>query len=367
MVSKVAIIGAGWYGCHLGSSLKTLGFDVTVFEQHARPLHEASGNNQFRLHLGFHYPRHHGTRVQSRDGFMRFMERYPYLSRDIPENIYAVPRAESLIDFSTYRLIMTSTGIDFRETSETSVPIREIAGLMHTGERVLLIEQSRRYFQEVLGTSLVLNHRVRSIENEVECVRVEGEAYDLLIDASWGQQLGMPMPFYYEPTILLYYETDQPFPAVTFVDGPLCSVYPTEDPSIYTLSSVPHTPLGRFTVAAEAKRVRDSISSNTVNAKIAAMEEQVSRYLPTFKESFRFVGPQLAIKTKPVGNFDDRSCSVFRRGRVFHVMSGKIDTIFFAMERILSFIESSQSRGFATLASPLRSDIVSRSLMTHDQ
>ena len=97
------------------------------------------------------------------------------------------------------------------------------------------------------------------------------------------------------------------------------------------------------------------------------MEEQVSRYLPTFKESFRFVGPQLAIKTKPVGNFDDRSCSVFRRGRVFHVMSGKIDTIFFAMERILSFIESSQSRGFTALASPLRSDIVSRSLMTHDQ
>jgi L-2-hydroxyglutarate oxidase LhgO len=85
MVSKVAIIGAGWYGCHIGSSLKTLGFDVTVFEQHARPLHEASGNNQFRLHLGFHYPRHHGTRVQSRDGFMRFMERYPYLSREVTE------------------------------------------------------------------------------------------------------------------------------------------------------------------------------------------------------------------------------------------------------------------------------------------
>lgn len=367
MVSKVAIIGAGWYGCHLGSSLKTLGFDVTVFEQHARPLHEASGNNQFRLHLGFHYPRHHGTRVQSRDGFMRFMERYPYLSRDVPENIYAVPRNESLIDFATYRLIMTSTGIEFRETSDTSVPIREIAGLIHTSERVLLIEQSRRYFQQQLGSSLVLKHRVTAIENDVECVRVDGEAFDLLIDASWGQHLGMPMPFYYEPTILLYYETDQPFPAVTFVDGPLCSVYPTEDPSIYTLSSVPHTPLGRFTVGHEARAVRDGTSAETVMAKVAAMEEQVSCYLPTFKENFRFVGPQLAVKTKPVGNFDDRSCSVFRRGRIFHVMSGKIDTIFFAMERILSFIESSQSRGFAPLTSPLRQDIVTRSLITHDQ
>ena len=365
MVSRVAIIGAGWYGCHLGSSLKMLGFDVTVFEQHARPLHEASGNNQFRLHLGFHYPRHHGTRVQSRDGFMRFMERYPYLSRDVPENIYAVPRAESLIDFTTYRLIMTSTGIDFRETGESSVPIREIAGLLHTSERVLLIEQSRRYFAEQLGSSLVLKHRVASIENQADCVRVDGEAFDLLIDASWGQQLGMPMPFYYEPTILLYYETDDDFPAVTFVDGPLCSIYPTEDPSIYTLSSVPHTPLGRFAVAAEARQVRDSISADMIEAKRQLMEEQISRYLPTFRENFRMVGPQLAIKTKPVGNFDDRSCSVFRRGRVFHVMSGKIDTIFFAMERILSFIESSQSRGFAPLSSPLRQDIASRGLLSH--
>ena len=367
MVSKIAIIGAGWYGCHIGSSLKTLGFDVTVFEQHPRPLHEASGNNQFRLHLGFHYPRHHGTRVQSRDGFMRFMERYPYLSREVEENIYAVPRAESLIDFSTYRLIMTSTGIEFRETGDSSVPIREVAGMMLTSERVLLIEQSRRYFHEQLGASLVLNHRVAAIENEVDCVRVEGVAFDLLIDASWGQQLGMPMPFFYEPTILLYYETDEPFPAVTFVDGPLCSVYPTEAPSIYTLSSVPHTPLGRYGVIEEARRVRDSVSLETVAAKVAAMEQQVSRYLPTFREHFRFVGPQIALKTKPVGNFDDRSCSVFRRGRTFHVMSGKIDTIFFAMERILSFIESSQSRGFSTLASPLRQDIVNRSLITHEQ
>ena len=195
---------------------------------------------------------------------------------------------------------------------------------------------------------------------------MEGERYDLLVDASWGQQLGMPMPFFYEPTILLYYETDHAFPAVTFVDGPLCSVYPTEDPSIYTLSSVPHTPLAQVHSAREAQRIRDTVNADTVAAKRAAMEEQISRYLPTFRESFRYVGPQLAIKTKPVGNFDDRSCSVFRRGRVFHVMSGKIDTIFFAMERILSFIESARDRGVGQLSTPLRRDIATRSLLTQD-
>jgi len=118
---SVAIIGAGWYGCHIALSLRGLGLDVTVFDQNDRAMHEASGNNQFRLHLGFHYPRHHGTRAQSRDGFMRFVERYPQLSREVNENIYAVPREDSLVDFATYRLIMTSSGIDFREVRETSV------------------------------------------------------------------------------------------------------------------------------------------------------------------------------------------------------------------------------------------------------
>nr|WP_321985543.1 FAD-dependent oxidoreductase [uncultured Lichenicoccus sp.] len=365
MVSRIAIIGAGWYGCHIGLSLKLLGFDVTVFEQHARPLHEASGNNQFRLHLGFHYPRHHQTRVQSRDGFMRFMERYPYLSREVVENIYAVPSVESLIDFPTYRLIMTSSGIDYREVATASVPIIEVMGLIQTGERVLLIEQARRYFAGALAGSLVLGHHVGSIEHEASCVRVEGAAFDLLVDASWGQKSALPAGFFYEPTILLYYETDRPFPAITLVDGPLCSVYPTEDPSIYTLSSVPHTPLGHTMSAAGARLIRDSVSSDLVHAKRVAMEAQILRYLPGFRQSFRFVGPQMAIKTKPIGSFDDRSCSVIRHGRVFQVMSGKIDTIFFAMERILSFIEASQTHAVMPLQSPLRQDILDRGLVTH--
>ena len=180
MTSRIAILGAGWYGCHIGASLKALGFDVTVFEQHHRPLHEASGNNQFRLHLGFHYPRHHGTRVQSRDGFLRFIERYPHLSREVSENIYAVPKEESLIDFLTYRLIMISSGIEFRETRDISIGLRAVDGLLLVGERVLLIERARRYFLDSLGDSLVLGHKVSAVEDAADAVNVDGQRFDLL-------------------------------------------------------------------------------------------------------------------------------------------------------------------------------------------
>ena len=340
---RIGIIGAGWYGCHIASALKSLGFSVAVFDKGSRVLDEASGNNQFRLHMGFHYPRHHSTRIQSLDGFIRFLERYPQLTREVPENIYAVPSEDSLLDFHTYRLIMTASGIDFLEREHASIELRGISGLMMTNERVLLIAEARKYFTNLLSHSLQLDTMVTSVLQASNGVVMNGERFDFVIDATWGHMFGVPMPVYYEPTILLYYEGDPNFPAVTLVDGPLCSIYPTQTPGLYTLSSVSHTPLARTSTATEARAVRDSVDTATVTAKVAAMEAQISQYVPSFRDVFRFAGPQFSIKTKPVGRHDDRSCYVFRNGRIFSVMSGKIDTVFYSVERILSFIQSSET------------------------
>jgi len=339
MALSFAVVGGGWYGCHIATAFRSLGFDVTIFEQQSRLMHLASGNNQFRLHMGFHYPRHYGTRMQSRDGFSRFIERYPSLSRPIAQNIYAVPRGDSLIDFITYKLIMTSSGIEFTEISDIPEMLENIDGCILTSERVLLLDVARKYFSEKLRPCLNLDYKVEKIEESDSGVFVDGQRFDFLIDATWGHLTRPPIELYYEPTMLLYYEAKEAFPAVTMVDGPLCSVYPTEDPNIYTLSSVIHTPLGQYHSSQEARNVSDSLTRGTVQDKVAGMEAQISKYVPGFKDVFKFLGPQLSLKTKPVGSFDDRSCYVYKRGRTFSVMSGKIDTIFFATERILSMIE----------------------------
>lgn len=358
MALRIAIIGGGWYGCHIATSMLALGFEVKLFEQHNRLLHEASGNNQFRLHLGFHYARHHGTRIQSRDGYMRFMERYAGLSREIPQNIYAVPHEDSLIDWQTYKLIMTSTGLDYREVENTTADLRQMDGVMMVDERVLLTQRTRNYFSDLLGKALVLNHKVTSIIDFEKYVEVDGEIYDFLIDATWGHEEKLPIKSFYEPTMLLYYEGEANMPAITMVDGPLCSIYPTEDPTVYTLSSVPHTPIGQFDSAVAARAARDSVDSALVAKKIDLMEAQVSKYVHEFRGKYRFLAPQLSIKTKPTGRFDDRSCGVYRNGRTFNVMSGKIDTIFFAVERILSFIQSISNQEIKDEASSLKREIM---------
>lgn len=337
---SVAIVGAGWYGCHIGLSLAALGFGVTVFDAAARPLDAASGNNQSRLHLGFHYPRHYETRMQSRDGFVRFMERYPHLTRPVSENIYAVATNTSLLDFRTYKLIMASSGIDFQEREQMPRFLTNVEAALYTKERVLLIERARRYFAERLGAALVLGCKVAALRPVADGVEVNGRRFDYAIDATWGHLCPLPVPVTYEPTILLYYEGDPAFGALTLVDGPGCAIYPTEQPGVFTLSSVRHTPLGRFATAAEARLCRDRLDGATVAARTAAMEQEISAYVPDYRDRFRFLAPQRAIKTKPLGSYDDRSCQVFRDGRCFHVLSGKIDTVFFAVERILSVLEA---------------------------
>lgn len=345
------IIGGGWYGCHIATSLRALGFRVKVFEQHDRLLHEGSGNNQFRLHLGFHYARHSDTRIQSRDGFLRFLERYPHLSRSVPYNIYAVPLGDSLLDYGTYRGIMVSSGLRFTEgpPPESARLTNVAAQVLHTAERVLLPTKARAHFEAELHGALKLGHQVAELQTSAQGVLIDGEHFDFAVDATWGHLVAPSTQVIYEPTLLLYYEGPPDFPAVTLVDGPLCSVYPTEAPGLFTLSSVPHTPLGQFATAAEARAVRDSIRAETIAAKRALMEAQIARYLPGFPELFHYINPQVAIKTKVVAAHDDRSCTVSRRGRVFSVLSGKIDGVFFATERILELLDASIKDGMSSL------------------
>jgi hypothetical protein len=102
------------------------------------------------------------------------------------------------------------------------------------------------------------------------------------------------------------------------------------------------------------------VNTAQVEAKLKLMVKQATENVPHFNDQYKFIGPQIAIKTKPIGSSDDRSCYVGRSGRVFTVMSGKIDTIFFATERILSMIEADHDEAPREVPSSLLANIRSK-------
>jgi L-2-hydroxyglutarate oxidase LhgO len=91
---NIAIIGAGWFGCHIGYKLLQKNFKVKIFEKEKDIFLNASGNNTNRLHLGFHYPRSFLTRKMSYEGYKKFIKQYPNLSKTLKNNIYVIAKSK---------------------------------------------------------------------------------------------------------------------------------------------------------------------------------------------------------------------------------------------------------------------------------
>ena len=56
---SICILGGGFYGCYIAKKIKEnfKNVRIEIFEKNDEIISEAGQNNQYRLHLGFHYPR----------------------------------------------------------------------------------------------------------------------------------------------------------------------------------------------------------------------------------------------------------------------------------------------------------------------
>ena len=54
-MKKIAIIGAGVYGCWIAFTLSKKGYEISIFEKNNEIISESSKLNQYRIHRGYHY------------------------------------------------------------------------------------------------------------------------------------------------------------------------------------------------------------------------------------------------------------------------------------------------------------------------
>lgn len=321
------------------------GHRVVVFERKDTIFSEASGNNQFRLHMGLHYARSSITRHQTRDGYHRFIERYPRFTKSLATNLYLVPRNESLMDYETYVSIMLSSGIKIHHESVKPYGFlrpETFEGAVRCDERVLLTSVARNFFRERLAGSLRLNADVGKLERVGRsALMVCGEKFEHVVDATWGGHENERPGYFFESTVLYYYKLRPGVkapPAVTLVDGNLWSLYPTEDPTVFTLSHVSHTPVLKSSKKSEAMASLTGMSESDLAARRDRMVKHVLRHIPQFHDMFEYVGPQFSVKMKPIDESDQRACIISTEGRLTRIVSGKVDNIFHASDHLLGLL-----------------------------
>lgn len=326
---RIRVLGAGWYGCHIGLALSEAGHDVEVHELHDHIFAGASGGIPARLHLGFHYPRSRVTRAACQEHVEAFMVRYPMLTAGVPVNLYAIAADRSLVDFDQY--VRTLRGeVEFITVHEPrEFGLYDVEGAILTGERHILTNVARRFFEAELVDELRLNTKPGVVDDP---------KWDWTIDCTFGARDAAGVDRY-EPCLVLLLSgpTDR---AVTIMDGPFCSLYPWDEAlGLSSLSSALWTPFSKTCRTwGEANDLIQGLSATDVEVRAAAMITAMAEHYPAIRD-YKIESYRLSIRAMPLSGADTRLVDVARAGvSALRVRAGKIDAIIHAEREIKRII-----------------------------
>lgn len=345
---RIAIIGAGWFGCHIGKRLLDDDHDVTIFEQEESIFKRASGFNSGRLHLGFHYPRSKSTRKQSQEGYERFRSVYGDFCEQVGPNLYLIAKSGSLIDFDSFKAIMHSDKIPFEEVPPESFGFIDVEGAILTEEMAINQHKAIAYFEQALTSVLKLSTRAIINESNRGSMTVNDEDFDVCIDCSYLSEpsTNVAADVCFENIITPLFKPLKSFEEKSFVvmDGDFFSLnpfYTNKNDYLYSLYHVTSSVVwvsNNYKEAAE-KEVLLKIGNWQEQIDIENLVRSVQSIYPAFSEEFELEGCFYSIRTKRINANANRECSVARDGRKITVVSGKINSVFDADAKVLSVLE----------------------------
>jgi len=320
---KIAIIGAGWMGCHLAHKLKN-NHKITIYDKEDI-FSGSSSNNQNRLHLGFHYARNQTTRNMCKITFNKFIEDYKEVVSDVNNNIYSIPEKESLLDFETYKSILDHEKYDYEICN---VPeLNNIEGSIKVKEKHIDHQKARSFFRNSIGNVFYIEKITEKLTKKFK------QKYDIVINCTNNMLLPYKNDFFYELCIMLKYKKlkKTSFDALTLVDGNLFSIFPYQE-NTFTLSTVKHTPINSFKSTKELNK--ENINQAQVNHIINKMEKTTTKYYKNFKNDFKYEGYFISVKSKIVSESSNRFPIIKKEDNLINCFSGKIQGIYLIEEFI---------------------------------
>ena len=339
---NICIIGAGWFGCHIALNLIKDGHNVKIFEKNSNIFSNASGNNQNRLHQGFHYPRSKKTIEFSKKGFLKFKKEYGFLTKKVKYNIYSISKSEkSKMNFEDYCLKMKKSKLKFKILNYNSSILKKLSNLEGSilcSEELISISKSINFFKKKLKSKIKFNFNIDNIIKHKNKFIVNNQEYDYIINCTgFRLKFNIIKQLMYEYCVIFLYKKknySNNF-ALTVMDGPFFTLYPWNSKNEYGLYSVNNSRLIKNKNFRNLeKKVYKSINKKFLDKSRIKVEEEFKTYYPNFKEDFKFRKYLSSYRTLIEDKFDTRVCAVINQNKIISVFPGKIDHIFYAYEEV---------------------------------
>ena len=339
---KIAIIGAGWFGCHIGYKLKKKNFKIKIFEKNSDIFSNASGNNTNRLHLGFHYPRSLKTRSMSNEGYKEFIKQYPNFSVEIRENNYAIANDKSnKINSNTFKNAMKKSKLKFKEFDSSTTDLKNITKVFNTRERQIDHYKAKSFFLKKLKNFIIFKSEIKKISRFKNRFKINNELFDYVVNCTWQQSFKLTnLDLTYEHcAISLYRSKYKDHKSYTIMDGPYYTLLKWNK-KLYGLYSVKHSRLFTSKNYQKVKKSYLNLKSKNPTKIRKNLLNGFLKFYPKFNNNFIFVKNLHSIRTINKNKKDARICMVKNNRNFINVMSGKIDHIFYAYKEVLKCIKT---------------------------
>ncbi len=148
---KIAIIGGGFFGIAAAIKIKEKYplSQVSIYEMQNDLLLGTSGKNQFRWHLGYHYPRSTETIKECKQSYKEF-NKYLGKSKILSQNYYAISKNDSNINFTNYLKILKKNNLKFKITNNHPLNVNAIEGVVNVNESLINISKARLISKKIL-------------------------------------------------------------------------------------------------------------------------------------------------------------------------------------------------------------------------
>ena len=332
---NICIIGAGWYGCHIGLYLKKKGHKITIYEKERNIFLGSSGYNQFRLHRGFHYPRSSETIKEIKKNFTKFYSLYKNFIFFPKNNLYCIAKKKSLIDQKIYQLIIKSHKLKFKKINNKL--LNNVDGIFVSNEGVIKNNKIIEHYNKKLKKNIFFNKKINDL-NKIK------RKYDYIIDCTNNTLVNRHYKeFNYLLTLSAVYKKRKNklvFP-ITIMDGQLPSLYPYSDvKNQFTLTHSKYTHIKKFKNTQHLHKFKKKIHHKTVLNLIKKMEKSLTYFYPNFKKNFIFKKYFFSYKVLPEESSDKRSIVIKKYQNIISCTSPKITNIFSFQEYLEKLLKN---------------------------
>tara|TARA_B100000787_G_scaffold168248_1_gene156653 strand:- start:603 stop:1637 length:1035 start_codon:yes stop_codon:yes gene_type:complete len=329
---KLAVIGSGFFGITLGLVLSKK-HEVDIYEKENSILNGASSSNQFRFHLGYHYPRSQKTMHEinkSKDLFISYFGKKVFGKTF---NYYLVANT-SKTSYKKYEQFLIKNNLYYVSKNLFSNN-KFIEKTILTKEKILNIFNFKKIVIDKIKKSN-LNLKLKKEFNKKNL-----EEYDKVIIATYSnnnlllRKLGIKKlsdyKFQLVEKILVKLPKQYSKKSFIVIDGNYVCVDPYLGTKYHLLSDVKlsklETTIGKFPTFKNKnkKYLNKGIIKNIKISRFNKFINRSSSYLPFLREA-KYIGSMYVVRTikKNKEKTDERTSSVnFHSNKILSVLSGK--------------------------------------------